>query len=391
MSLLSWREREGSLVLTFVSHQQELPCFLINPTMSSVMSTIDQLNAAAASITLALTFGSLIPGCIGLLLNIVVFSRPSLRRHSCSIYFLASTCVNLFVMFIIIPVRIASNSFNLSLSDKHEALCKVEYFLFYSVRSLSCWLILLVCIDRYIHSVGNHPWRRRLTLPCTALAAIIVMTTVIFLGYSHMPVYYNLVISVNQNGAVSSFCASQRGTYRTFVTLWHIAIYSLCPSVCMLIVGLFTVINIRQHRNRVAPHPGPIVNQVSTRRTDGQLLRMLAVQVFIIIVTTAPGQLFILYQALSSGESKSALRQAQERVMAQSFGGISYISHASGFYLYTLTGSVFRKELIRILSKAMRFCRSAYMEVVSVGTLQASVKSRRADQPAALIPGIPAQ
>jgi hypothetical protein len=157
----------------------------------------------------------------------------------------------------------------------------------------------------------------------------------------------------------------------------------------MLIVGLLTLINIRQHRHRVAPQILPMMNQVSTRRIDGQLLRMIAVQVFMIVASTAQGQLFILYQILTSGEARSALRQAQERVMAQSFGGISYISHARSFYLYTLTGTTFRKELIQILSKIMRFCRLVNTEVVSAGTIQLSVKSQRVNQITALAPGIP--
>lgn len=128
--------------------------------MSSMNVGVDQLNAGSSIVTLILTFGSFIPGCIGHILNVIIFVRPNLRCHSCTNYFLSSSIVNLFVMLVVLPVRIASNSFNRSLSDWNGICCKMEYFLFYCARSLSCWLIVLVCIDRCIHSSGNQRWCR---------------------------------------------------------------------------------------------------------------------------------------------------------------------------------------------------------------------------------------
>lgn len=316
---------------------------------SSSSSGVDQMNLAAATATLILTFGSFIPGSIGHILNVIVFTRPSLRCHSCTNYFLASTIANLFVMFVVLPVRIASNSFNQSLSEGNQILCKLEYYLFYCARSLSCWFIVLVCIDRCIHASGNVQWRRRLNSPRIYLSAIVMTTLFIIIGYIHMPIFYNLVITVNANGRVTSFCASQRGIYRTFITFWHITIYALSPSTLMLFLGLMTIYNIHQRRMRIAPTN--INNQISTRRTESQLLRMLTVQVLMITLTTIPGQIVLIYQTLTSFQTKSLYVQAQERFALQLLGGLGYLSHASGFYLYTLTGSLFRKELIKILRK----------------------------------------
>ena len=45
---------------------------------------------------------------------------------------------------------------------------------------------------------------------------------------------------------------------------------------------------------------------------------MLLVQVLVIILTTVPGQIVLIYQTLTSSESKNAYRMAQERFALQS-------------------------------------------------------------------------
>lgn len=184
--------------------------------MSSTNVGVDQLNLGSSIVTLILTFGSFIPGCVGHLLNIMIFLRPSLRCHSCTNYFLSSSIVNLFVMLVVIPVRIASNSFNRSLSEWNEICCKLEYFLFYCARSLSYWFIVLVCVDRCIHSSANQKWIQLLKSKRFVISSILLTSLLLILAYIHMPIFYNLVVTINVNGQISSFCASQKGFYRTF-------------------------------------------------------------------------------------------------------------------------------------------------------------------------------
>ena len=118
----------------------------------------------------------------------------------------------------------------------------MEYFLFYCARSLSCWLIVLVCIDRCIHSSGNQRWRRILNSKKIVISTIILTSLFIVIGYIHMPIFYNLVVTVNVNGQISSYCASQRGFYRTFITFWHITVYALGPFKCNVIIWCYNTL-----------------------------------------------------------------------------------------------------------------------------------------------------
>ncbi|CAF4129600.1 unnamed protein product, partial [Adineta steineri] len=212
---------------------------------------------------------SLLPGLIGLVLNLLVFTRPCLRRQPCSIYFFASTFPNLYIVLVMIPVRIASGSYNVDPANLNNIVCKIEIFMLYVMRSLFSWLIVLACIDRYVISSTGETWRRRLSSPKTAIRATIITTVVIFLIYSHMPVYFNIA-AANQFGQAIPQCVAQAGTYRTFVNLWLAVIYSVIPVFCMLVFGILTLMSIRQQRRRVAPML--IVNLTSQQRKDNQLL-----------------------------------------------------------------------------------------------------------------------
>ncbi|CAF4438028.1 unnamed protein product, partial [Adineta steineri] len=81
--------------------------------MSSINTTIDQINAASAGMVVFLSVINFVPGLIGVVFNLIVFTRPTLRQEPCSLYFFASTCLDLYVILVVIPVRIVSNGYNL--------------------------------------------------------------------------------------------------------------------------------------------------------------------------------------------------------------------------------------------------------------------------------------
>lgn len=114
--------------------------------MSSIGDTVNKINVASTIVVVTVSILNFVLGAIGLIFNILIFIRPSVRREPFSYYFFASTCFNLFVVFIIIPVRIASEGYNIELANYNLGICKTEIFAFYVVRTISCWLIVLACI-----------------------------------------------------------------------------------------------------------------------------------------------------------------------------------------------------------------------------------------------------
>jgi hypothetical protein len=163
-----------------------------------------------------------------------------------------------------------------------------------------------------------------------------------------MIVYYEITIGHDRFGNISPSCSGQKGIYSTFLGLWNMLLYSLCPCLLMFLFGLLTLNNIRQHRRVI---PGAAENNRIARRTDTQLLRMLSAQVLIIIIATLPLSIYQLYSSFTSSFTKSTLQIAQENLAARIVGTMTYFAHSTTFYLYTLTGTLFLKELVKIIRR----------------------------------------
>jgi len=326
--------------------------------MSSIDVTINQLNQAAATIFVVVLIINFALGAVGLILNVLVFSRSALRREPCSLYFLSSTCYDLFVIFLITPVRILSNAYNINGALYNLSICKIESFTFYVTRVISIWLIVLACIDRYLHSSSSERIRRLSSLK-SAKISIGIISIIVLILYCHMLVYYGIAYVSNQFGSITPQCISQKGIYRTFLGFWHLAVSSLCPSFLMLLFGFLTLNNVRQRRQLVQR----VGENRSIRRTDSQLLHMLAAQVLVIIIATLPFCVYELYSSFTSSFTKSTLELAQENLANQITGVVTYFAHSSSFYLYTLTGSIFRKEVRKIFGRC-RHCHQNHVHTM---------------------------
>jgi uncharacterized membrane protein (UPF0182 family) len=173
-----------------------------------------------------------------------------------------------------------------------------------------------------------------------------------------MLVYYEIANVTNQFGIITPQCNSQKGIYRNFLGLWHMVVSSLFPSFLMLVFGLLTLRNVRQRRHLVR-RAG---ENRAIRRTDTQLLRMLTAQVLVIIIATLPFCVFQLYSALTSSFTKITLRIAQENLAVQITAMVTYFAHTSSFYLYTLTGTIFRKEVLKSFGR----CRHRHQNRVHI-------------------------
>ncbi|CAF1105540.1 unnamed protein product [Adineta steineri] len=315
--------------------------------MSSIDVRINQINTAVTVIIVVVSLINFILGTIGLLFNLLVFTRRPLRHEPCSLYLFSSTCFNLFVIIVIIPVRIASEGFNIDLGNYNLIICKIEFFTFYVIRTIPCWLIVLACFDRYLHS-SPRAYIRQISSYKTAKISIGITSIVIIILHIHMPIYYEISNSVDQFGNITPGCYGRKGIYRTFIAFWSTALYSLCPSFLMLVFGLLTFNNIRQTR-QVLPRI-PQTNQI-TRRRDIQLGRMLAAQVLVIIIATLPISIYRLYASFTLSLTKDTFRLAVENLAYKTANALTYFAHSTSFYLYTLTGTVFRREFFKIIRK----------------------------------------
>ncbi|CAF1343190.1 unnamed protein product [Adineta ricciae] len=319
--------------------------------MSATSVLINQINTATTTVVSSILSINFILGSVSLIFNIIIFTRPKLRQQPCSIYFLTSSYLNLFVIYIVLPVRIVSSSFNVDLANYNLIVCKIEFFLFFAVRATACWAIVFACVDRYFHS-SSHAKFRRLSSLKIAKITVIIGSIIVSISYSHMLVYYIIKSAANQYGNVIPLCTDQNGNYATFIAFWHMMLYSLGPTISMFLFGCLTLYNLRTRRQIV-----PLGNETNRniRRTDNQLLKMLAGQIFVIVIARLPSSFGRIYISLTQNIPKDTLRIAQENLALKTLSAVAYLTHSTTFYLYTLSGTLFRKEFWKLIRKICHF------------------------------------
>ncbi|CAF3712774.1 unnamed protein product [Adineta steineri] len=312
-------------------------------------------------------------GIIGNILNILVFTRKIFRNNICVIYFLSSTIFDSFVMIISLFPRLLLG-FNIDPTQNSSVLCKLRFFITYYSGYSAAWFIGLACIERYLCSSKDIYKRQLVTMKRAYLSIIVVMLLGIFI-YSEQ--FYCIDIHQQLFGAPQSCYQLKRNIQCQIVdSLMQFLFEILAPTLMMIIFGSLTLRNIRQRRNRrcypvqtnnpsiptvdviTFPNPssatqqlgnaGNVVNNQRIKKRDIQLVTMLLVQVIVFIISTFPISIYKLYSIATIHETKSKLRQSIENTIFNISVISLFLNNIITFYINTLCGTIFRKELIRL-------------------------------------------
>ncbi len=264
-------------------------------------------------------------------LNISVLSRRSLRTSSCTHYFLASAIGSL-VYMIFTPVHMfLSTRFGISLDSVPFGCRMLSFFVF---SPLLFFIAMLVCasIDRFCSSSSSVRIRNFSNVR-VAQRVIIIATIVITIYMSPFPVIYYWDYNTNQ--------CSQYSTTLTAVYLsTRVILYYIIGPLAMITFGILTINNIRNRRHRVAP----MVSQNQHRRTEGQLARVLIIQIGIHLFFSLPiAVMYVMTTFIPS--TNTPFFNGLRLICAIWQLGIFVFS----FFSYILSSTVFRTELIKML------------------------------------------
>jgi hypothetical protein len=118
-------------------------------------------------------------GVIGNFLSVLVFSRPSLRRRSCAIYFLALAITDIASLCASFIDTVLPSFNNVSLTIKSTFICKLNPLMVYFTTDLSNFLLAVASIDRAV----SIQWPQKSKQFCRARIAIyiIIVMSIVFL------------------------------------------------------------------------------------------------------------------------------------------------------------------------------------------------------------------
>lgn len=287
-------------------------------------------------------------GWITNLINIYVLTRPNLLRASaCTHYFLALAILAFIYTFIGPFLQFIHLWYPLQASIPIvgcPVLAYLKIFLPFEITTL----LVMASWDRYCASSTCTKIRSWSSISI-ARKAIPVITIV--LGIALSPYLRMWHANIDQ-GVL--YCALDLNNMMQLITLCQAIIFNFFCPLAMSILGLLTIRNIHQQRNRSTRRIIAMNKIVRRQQTEGEICWMLLLQVGGFLVLNLP--LSITYTCVILIPS---FRTHFFYFLIHIFYLLYQCTHFLNFFLYIMSGTVYRREVLRMLTHLMQTFRNS--------------------------------
>ncbi|CAF1142494.1 unnamed protein product [Adineta ricciae] len=300
-------------------------------------------------------------GTTSCLLNLLVFTQNTLRKNPCAIYLITVNSVNLMILYFIPLPIVFSSGYGVDPSGNNLVFCRLRFYLGFLLSSWESSCLILASIDRTLVTSSNALTRKRSTrrLAITSVICVGLFWTIF---HVHALVYSQIF----QYAPGYSVCYFTPGAYNTFITYYGLSLNGVIPPLFMLILGFWTVKNIRKVRH-ATQHSGSqhsVVVAVGKPQIleskDRQLIRMLLVEIVTYILCKTPIMIFLIYREVTRDVKKNEERNLIEQYVLLLTSFVFYIENSIGCYANILVSKTFRVELKRILLNVRQMCVASH-------------------------------
>ncbi|CAF4671612.1 unnamed protein product [Rotaria sp. Silwood1] len=290
----------------------------------------------AVQLTRSVLILLIIFGTIGNTLNLFIFTRPKLLRSSCTLYFIAVSIDNILAIYLAVLYRLLIDGFSIDVGSLSPIICKLRAYFGYMALSLSPYLFILACFDRYCSSspsIIHRSWSNKKIAKrciCGAIALVAIL-------YSHMVIYFE-----TQSNGSNIICYPQQGIYDSFWRIFYLVIYCFFPSMCMSLLCLLIAINIRHYSRQIEPALANVTDL--HRRLDRNLIRILFSHYSTQTLCILP---FAIVNLLGMFINRNTLIYSFFlRILTLPL----FASYTTNFYVNTMSSRIYRRELIKLFS-----------------------------------------
>ena len=282
-------------------------------------------------------------GLIGNFLSILVFSRKALRSRSCSIYFLALSVSDVSVLISYTIENLLYHGYEIQLLS-NAFMCKMTIFLIYASTDISNYLLTLAAIDRCV-LISNTSAQYRFCRQSTAKLLIALVVILFSLINSHFLFGFQL----DSTGA----CLPTTTLYIDFY-IHHYDSYIdiiktvLIPFLVIFLCNTFIIFKYTRQRNSVMSKSSSRNKTRRRKEKDRQLTWFLLSTSILFILLSLPSEIndFVRTHLSQTFQMNNA---CQLWAITTFLILLHQINHASHFYVYTLTGPIFRKEFQKLI------------------------------------------
>ena len=245
---------------------------------------------------------------------------------------------NLYLMFIVEKQRGILGEFIIGSSLLH---CRLTVFLVFASGTISSWITVFMALERFIAIF--YPFKVHIF--CTIWKANFTICVITALGLlSLIPLFYTCsVIPVGEIHA----CGVQGKNAKTdlLVILPVNLLYSIILFILITILNAFIIKRIRSQRAFRIRSPGH-TSKLAAR--DASLVSMMTAVSMVFVITIFPSSLLNIYSF--SHRYIHGTEFNYEGWLPRGLFILEDINHCINFFLYCITGSVFRTALFQLLT-----------------------------------------
>ncbi|CAF1218225.1 unnamed protein product [Rotaria sp. Silwood1] len=307
-------------------------------------------------------------GIISSVLSICVFARKPLRRKSCCFYFLVlaiSDAIHLLTMII----ENLPYSFHIDVIIVHTIVCKIIIFLIYSSNHLSNIVLTLASVDRFILIYCPSRSKRYCNIH-RGKWFVFISIIIVFIANGHILYGYEKIY-LNDKQLNQFYDCNIREENIFYKKLFHFydsyiesIFLILIPFSIMFICSLLIIFQIIQtrktiHYNKkgkfyyytfysretIPPTFRKTLKEqkkIKLRDKDIQLCWMLIGTTLTFLILCLPTEINDIFNY--TGRERSCFDWFRKVILML----MQQIYYAGHFYIYTLTGQLFRKHLYAI-------------------------------------------
>ena len=306
-----------------------------NTKRTSMTSSLVNL---AAQLIKAIMPIIIVSGIIGNSLNVAILTRPNLYKHACSHYFLAVSVNNIFFSSVLMTYEFLAQAYNIDAAQISITWCKLINFTNQLSALITPYFIVLASFDRYCASSTNV-WKRRFSSVKMARWMILLITAILALFYVNVLIFSEL----RQDDGFGCRIRTD-SIYKLGFVITQVVLFVIVAPFLMALFGILTIWNV--NRTRL-----PAVGASRYRRTESQLVRMLLLQITIQIILNLP--LSIIY--IISFLPLPLLATPEYYLTYIVCELVLFSSFVTPFFLYVLSAQAYKKELIHLVSRVLRF------------------------------------
>jgi hypothetical protein len=302
----------------------------MNSTISSLSGGYNFVDAVKQPIiiTISVTMTFIMMTSI---INACVLFRRTLRSSPCTYYFLASVPPVLSYVIVASLTVIVQNRYGISISNT-PVTCKLLQYILYASPLL--YVLMLVCasIDRFCSSSSSVRLRRFSQVRVAQrIITIVWILTLTYMSPMLVVYYYD-----NVNVTIFLKCVPYATTLATAYLISRVILYYFILPIILCVFGTLTIYNIRSLAHRVRR-----LNVGNAfRRSEGQLARMLIIQVAAYFIFFTPVGITYTIMTFVPSMNTSYFITIRAILVVWQQGG-----YFIPFFLYILTGKIYQEEL----------------------------------------------